>query len=75
MTLGDNVFKQKVLEIKNDIQKHKDIDLVDLVQNRLNKTFALYVQQLEISYDRILQVNELRVLSQLSKEGINDRYN
>lgn len=63
------MFKHILLEIKNDIDKHRSLDIFNLVQLRLNKTFELYVKQLEYSYSYLLQKDELKVLKQMSKEG------
>lgn len=62
------MFKAKLLEIKRAIERHQTVALTELVKLRLDKTFNLYVQQLEISYNRLLQVGELKLLQQLSKE-------
>ena len=62
------MFKNKVLDIKTDIETHKNQDIYKLVELRLNKTFKLYVNQLESSYNRLLQLDEMKVLNRLSKE-------
>lgn len=62
------MFKAKLLEIKRAIERHQTVALTELVKLRLDKTFNLYVQQLEVSYNRLLQVGELKLLQQLSKE-------
>lgn len=67
------MLKSKLIFIKSEIDKHKHIDLFELVQQRLNKTFVAYVSRLELSYNRLLQVDELKVLKAMSKEEQYDR--
>lgn len=67
------MLKRKLFEIKNEIKYHKTQDLFQLVEHRLAKTFNLYINELEYSYNKLLHTGELRLLKQLSKEAkIND---
>lgn len=61
-------FKQKILNIQAAINKKKTLDLAALVQKRLDKTLYIYVQELEKSYDSLLQKDSLKVMNSLTKE-------
>lgn len=61
-------FKQKILNIQAAIDKKKTLDLAALVQKRLDKTLYIYVQELEKSYDSLLQKDSLKVMNSLTKE-------
>ena len=62
----------ELLNIKKDIAKHNDTNMYHLVEQRLNKTFNIYVQQLEHSYNRLLQIEELKVLKAYARGVEND---
>ena len=64
------MFKTKLLAIKDHVEECSSVDIFNLVNHRLNKTFNLYVEELERSYQKILRKDELRVLRQLNKEGV-----
>lgn len=68
------MFKRKLLNIQRAIDEKKDIDLLDLVEHRLNKTFCLYVQELEVSYNRLLRKKDITVLKRYAKEEDNGNY-
>lgn len=68
------MFKKKLLNIQRAINEKKDIDLLDLVEHRLNKTFSLYVQELEVSYNRLLRKKDITVLKRYAKEEDNGNY-
>ena len=68
------MFKRKLLNIQRAINEKKDIDLLDLVEHRLNKTFCLYVQELEVSYNRLLRKKDITVLKRYAKEEDNGNY-
>lgn len=68
------MFKKKLLNIQRAINEKKDIDLLDLVEHRLNKTFCIYVQELEVSYNRLLRKKDITVLKRYAKEEDNGNY-
>lgn len=61
-------FKSKLLSIKQEIANTQSIDLSVLVQQRLNKTFDRYVEELERSYDNLLLKDSLRIMGELTRE-------
>lgn len=62
------MLKRELYQIKRDIAEAKTIDLTSLVEQRLDKTFNLYVSELQESYNRLLRRKDVHVLKRIIKE-------
>lgn len=62
------MFKHKLLKIKQEINDHRCVDTIGLVQVRLDKTLRLYLEELEHSYSNLLRRDSLKVLQKISEE-------
>ena len=62
-----NTFKQKLIIIKNDINKYQEVNASDLIEERLEKTLTRYLNEIENSYNNLREKKNLTLLRRLSK--------
>lgn len=59
------MFKNKLLKIKESLDLVDSYDLFTLVENRLSKTFNLYVEELQENYNKLLRHRDIHVLKRI----------
>ena len=62
-----NTFKQKLIIIKNDINKYQEVNASVLIEERLEKTLTRYLNEIENSYNNLREKKILTLLRRLSK--------
>lgn len=61
------MFKNKLLKIKESLDLVDSYDLFTLVENRLSKTFNLYVEELQENYNKLLRHRDIHVLKRIAR--------
>lgn len=63
------MLKNKLLKIKESLDLVDSYDLFTLVENRLSKTFNLYVEELQENYNKLLRHRDIHVLKRIARGG------
>lgn len=61
------MLKNKLLKIKESLDLVDSYDLFTLVENRLSKTFNLYVEELQENYNKLLRHRDIHVLKRVAR--------
>ena len=61
------MLKNKLLKIKESLDLVDSYDLFTLVENRLSKTFNLYVEELQENYNKLLRRRDIHVLKRIAR--------
>jgi len=61
------MLKNKLLKIKESLDLVDSYDLFTLVENRLSKTFNLYVEELQENYNKLLRHRDIHVLKRIAR--------
>lgn len=61
------MLKNKLLKIKESLDLVDSYDLFTLVENRLSKTFNLYVEELQENYNKLLRHRDIHVLKRVTR--------
>lgn len=61
------MLKNKLLKIKENLDLVDSYDLFTLVENRLSKTFSLYVEELQENYNKLLRHRDIHVLKRIAR--------